>query len=317
MNRIITFTFNPAIDKSTTIDHLVPEKKLACSPPVFEPGGGGINVSRAIRNLGDHSTAVYLSGGYSGRFFSSLIEKERLDAINVTISGATRENLVVMDVATGQQYRFGMPGPTVSEKEWQPCLEIINKCAADDYLVISGSLPPGMPPEVMGEISTIVKKRKAKLVVDIAGDALACALKTGVYLMKPNLSELGSLIGNAHITEPDVYQAARQIITRGQSTAVVVSLGGAGCIMVTKDEQVMIPAPLVKAISTVGAGDSMLAGIVLKLFKGAGFLSAVRYGIACGTAATLHPGTALCHIDDVERLFQQVLNNASVTMATW
>lgn len=317
MNRIITFTFNPAIDKSTTVGHLVPEKKLACSPPVFEPGGGGINISRAIRNLGEHSTAVYLSGGYSGRFFSSLVEKEHLDSINVTISGKTRENLVVFDVSTGQQYRFGMPGPNVIEKEWLPCLEIIGKCQADDFIVVSGSLPPGMPPEVMGEIAAIVKKRGAKLVVDVAGKALDCALKEGVFLIKPNLTELGTLIGNAHITETDVYQSARQIINRGQSAAVVVSLGASGCILVTKNEQVMIPAPLVKTVSTVGAGDSMLAGIVLKLSKGAGFLGAVRYGIACGTAATLHPGTALCHMEDVERLFQQVLNNASVTMATW
>jgi 6-phosphofructokinase 2 len=317
MNRIITFTFNPAIDKSTTIGHLIPEKKLACSPPVFEPGGGGVNISRAIRNLGEHSTAVYLSGGYTGRFFSSLVEKEHLDCINITISGRTRENLVVMDVSTGQQYRFGMPGPTVSEKEWRPALDIIGKCAADDYIVVSGSLPPGMPPEVMGEIAAIVKKRRAKLVVDIAGQALECALKEGVYLIKPNLAELGAYVGEEHITEPAVYLAARQIINRGQSAAVVVSLGASGCILVTKDEQVMIPAPLVKPLSTVGAGDSMLAGIVLRLSKGAGFLGAVRYGIACGTAATLHPGTALCQKEQVEKLYQQVLNNAAVTMATW
>ncbi|WPQ60456.1 1-phosphofructokinase family hexose kinase [Chitinophaga sancti] len=317
MNRIITFTFNPAIDKSTTINHLVPEKKLACSPPVFEPGGGGVNIARAIRNLGGHATAVYLSGGYTGRFFSSLIEKEHLDAINVTISGKTRENLVVMDVSTNQQYRFGMPGPTVSEKEWQPCLEIIGKCAADDFIVVSGSLPPGMPPEVMGEIAGIVKKRRAKLIVDISGEALVSALKEGVYLIKPNLNELGLLIGNSRLTEQDVYMASRQIINRGQSAAVVVSLGAAGAILVTKDEQVMIPAPLVKSVSTVGAGDAMLAGIVYKLSKGAGFLGAVRYGIACGTAATLHPGTALCQPEDVEKLFQQVLNNATVTMAAW
>ncbi|SFW85229.1 1-phosphofructokinase family hexose kinase [Chitinophaga sancti] len=317
MNRIITFTFNPAIDKSTTIGHLVPEKKLACSPPVFEPGGGGVNVSRAIRNLGEHSTAVYLSGGYTGRFFSSLIEKEHLDAINVTISGKTRENLVVMDVSTGQQYRFGMPGPTVSEKEWRPCLDIIGKSSVDDFIVVSGSLPPGMPAEIMGEIAAIVKKRRARLIVDVAGKPLEYALQEGVYLIKPNLSELGAYIGDPGITETEVYQATRQIINRGQSAAVVVSIGASGCILVTKDEQVMIPAPLVKPVSTVGAGDSMLAGIVLKLSKGAGFLGAVRYGIACGTAATLRPGTALCHIDDVEKLFQQVLNNASVTMATW
>ena len=172
MNRIITFTFNPAIDKSTTINSLVPEKKLACSAPVFEAGGGGINVSRALKYLGGQSTAVYLSGGYSGKFLTSLIEKEHLNVINVTISGHTRENLVVLDLSTNQQYRFGMPGPVVPEKEWLPCLDIMEKCGADDFVVVSGSLPPGMPPEVMSRIAAIVKKRRGKLIVDIAGEPL-------------------------------------------------------------------------------------------------------------------------------------------------
>jgi 6-phosphofructokinase 2 len=317
MNQVITITFNPAIDKSTTIQSLLPEKKLACTPPVFEPGGGGINVARAIKKLGGRATAVYLSGGYTGKFLSQLIEKEGILSVNIPIKEHTRENLVVKDISTNQQYRFGMPGPEVTAEEWSPCMDLLKKCAPDTFIVVSGSLPPGMPPSIMGEIALIAKQQDAKLIVDTSSDGIKQALKEGVYLLKPNLAELAALTGCDNLMEDEIAAAARSIIRRRQSTAVVVSLGASGAILVTHNEQVLVPAPIVKSISTVGAGDSMIAGMVLKLANGAGFLSATRYGIACGTAATLNPGTALCKKEDVDKLYQLVLNNAAVTMSTW
>jgi len=317
MNQIITITFNPAIDKSTTIRTLLPEKKLGCTAPVFEPGGGGINVARAIKKLGGQATAVYLSGGYTGKYLSQLIEKEGIPSINIPINEHTRENLVVRDTSTNQQYRFGMPGPEVTEAEWRPCLELLKKCSPDTFIVVSGSLPPGMPPSVMGEIAAIAKQQDAKLIVDSSSDAIKQALKGGIYLLKPNLAELTALTGCDNLMEDEIAAAARSFIRRQQCTAVVISLGASGALLVTRDEQVLVPAPVVKSISTVGAGDSMLAGIVMKLANGAGFISATRYGVACGTAATLNPGTALCRKEDVDKLYQLVLNNAAVTMSTW
>jgi 6-phosphofructokinase 2 len=317
MNQVITITFNPAIDKSTTIRSLLPEKKLACTPPVFEPGGGGINVARAIKKLGGRATAIYFSGGYTGKFLSQLIEKEGILSVNIPIKEHTRENLVVKDISTNQQYRFGMPGPEVTAEEWSPCMDLLKKCAPDTFIVVSGSLPPGMPPSIMGEIALIAKQQDAKLIVDTSSDGIKQALKEGVYLLKPNLAELAALTGCDNLMEDEIAAAARSIIRRRQSTAVVVSLGASGAILVTHNEQVLVPAPIVKSISTVGAGDSMVAGMVMKLANGAGFLSATRYGIACGTAATLNPGTALCKKEDVDKLYQLVLNNAAVTMSTW
>lgn len=317
MDHIITITFNPAIDKSTIIPALLPEKKLACSAPVFEPGGGGINVARAIKKLGGKATAVYLSGGYTGKFLTHLLERESIPSINIPINDHTRENLVVMDQSTNQQYRFGMPGPQVTVDEYAPCLDLLKKCASETFIVISGSLPPGIPASILHDIALIAKNRGAKLVVDISGEAMRHALKGGIYLLKPNLSELAALTGAEHLMEDEIAAAARQIITRRQSTAVVVSLGASGALLVTQDEQVLVPAPVVKKVSTVGAGDSMVAGIVLRLSKGAGFLSATRYGVACGTAATLNPGTALCKKEDVDKIYQLILNNAAVTMSTW
>jgi 6-phosphofructokinase 2 len=169
----------------------------------------------------------------------------------------------------------------------------------------------------MGEIALIAKQQDAKLIVDTSSDGIKQALKEGVYLLKPNLAELAALTGCDNLMEDERAAAARSIIRRRQSTAVVVSLGASGAILVTHNEQVLVPAPIVKSVSTVGAGDSMVAGMVMKLANGAGFLSATRYGIACGTAATLNPGTALCKKEDVDKLYQLVLNNAAVTMSTW
>lgn len=317
MNKIITITFNPAIDKSTTIPALLPEKKLACAVPVFEPGGGGINVARAIKKLGAKATAVYLSGGYTGQFLAQLLEKEGILSINIPIKDHTRENLVVMDISTNQQYRFGMPGPTVTEEEYAPVLELLKKSVPDTFIVVSGSIPPGIPPAILQEIARIAKEQRAKLVVDISGDAMKYALKEGIFLLKPNLAELAALTGSDHLMEDEIAAAARQIVNRQQSAAVVVSLGPSGALLVTRNEQVLVPAPVVKKVSTVGAGDSMVAGMVLRLSKGAGFLSATRYGVACGTAATLNPGTALCKKEDVDKIHQLILNNAAVTMSTW
>lgn len=142
MEKIITITLNPTIDKSTTVSSIVPEKKLRCTSPVFEPGGGGINVSRAFKKLGGSSTAMYMSGGYSGQFLESLIREEGIVSEVITISENTRDNLIVVDTITNQQYRFGMPGPAISEQEWRECLRRLEADDSYEYVVISGSNAP-------------------------------------------------------------------------------------------------------------------------------------------------------------------------------
>lgn len=137
MSKIITITFNPAIDKSTTVEKLIPEKKLNCELPIYEPGGGGINVARAIKKLGGEATAVYLAGGYSGIRFTELLNNESIETIVTKTQNDTRENLVVVEVATNKQFRFGMPGLKVQEVEWQACLESIENVEDVDFIVAS------------------------------------------------------------------------------------------------------------------------------------------------------------------------------------
>ncbi len=306
MSKVITVTLNPAIDKSTTVPVLAPEKKLKCTQPVFEPGGGGINVARAIKKLGGKATALYLAGGYTGKFFSQLLEKEHIDTVVIEIANHTRENLIVLDSASNLQYRFGMPGPVIEEKEWKKLLSILEQMNDISYLVASGSVPAGVPTDIFARIASIAKKKKIRCIVDTSGEALQLAAAESVYLLKPNLGELASLVGAEDIEIGMVDTVAGKLVAGGKCEVVVVSMGAAGAMLVTKEMVSHITAPVVKRKSTVGAGDSMVAGIITGMMKNMSMADAARYGVACGTAATINPGTELCRLEDVERLFPQI-----------
>lgn len=301
MAKIITVTFNPTIDKSTTVKGIVPEKKLRCSDPVFEPGGGGINVARAIKKLGGDAIALYPSGGHSGHFLNELLKSEGISALAVPVAHPTRENFIVVDNSNNQQYRFGMPGAELKEKEWMQCLTAIEQAQAD-FIVASGSIPPGVPLDIFARIAAIANKQNARFIADTSGEALLQAAQEGVYMLKPNLSELSSLVGKEEIHAELVDDVAFEIINKGKCDVLMVSLGAAGAMMVTRNEALQAIPPAVKMRSTVGAGDSMVAGAVLSLSRINDFKEALRFGVACGTAATMNSGTELCRLADVEKL---------------
>lgn len=306
MSKIITVTFNPVIDKSTTISSLVPEKKLRCTAPKFEPGGGGINVARAIKKLGGEATAIYPAGGYTGKFLEILMEKEGVPSLIIETRNHTRENLIVLDTSTNQQYRFGMPGPELLEDEWKSCLQKIKELDDIEFIVASGSLNPGMPLDIYARIAVIAKEKNAKLIVDTSGEPLKHAANAGLYLIKPNLGELSSLVGKEEINAEMVDDVALELIEKGKCEIVVVSMGAAGAMLVSKNEVIHMVPPTVRKRSTVGAGDCMVAGIVLSLARGLNLKEALRYGIASGTAATMNPGTELAKLEDVEKLYKLI-----------
>jgi 6-phosphofructokinase 2 len=306
MSKIVSITFNPAIDKSTSIDSLIPDKKLRCASPVFEPGGGGINVARAIKKLGGEASAVYLAGGYTGVKFTELLEEEGIPCVVTQTKNNTRENLVVVEESTNKQFRFGMPGAEVFETEWQACLESIANIEQVDFIVASGSLPKGVPVDIFARIARIAQDKKAKFIVDTAGEALIKAVEAGVFLIKPNLAELSSLVGKEELDLESVEIEARKLIENGKCEVAVVSLGPEGAMLVTSDVQVIIKPPKVERKSTVGAGDSMVGGIVFSLAKNISLIESVQYGVACGTAATMNEGSELCRKIDADRLFELI-----------
>jgi 6-phosphofructokinase 2 len=282
----------------------VPDQKLRCAAPRFEPGGGGINVSRALKRLGADSLAVFPVGGPTGTLLQELLTQEQIRQQTVATEARTRENFIVVDASTGRQYRFGMPGTPLSAPEQQQVLDVLQALPTlPDYLVISGSLPPGVEPEFVVRIVRAAKARGVKVVLDTSGPALQQVLQEGVYLIKPNVGELSKMAGVDELDDEAVAAAARQLVQEGKAEIVVVSLGPQGACMVTKDVVDHVPAPAVKRRSTVGAGDSMVAGLVYGLATGRSVREAVRLGVACGSAATMNPGTELFKKADVDRLY--------------
>ncbi len=304
MPKIITITLNPSLDKSITVPELVPEKKLRCTKAALDPGGGGINVSRALHKLGVGSTAIFLSGGYTGKKLEELLLEEQVDIVAIPIEAATRENFIVFDEEKKQQYRFGMEGEMVGEAAWQAVLNYVNKATDISYIVASGSLPPGVPVDFFGRLAAIAKRVGCRLVVDTSGEALQYAAKEGLYLLKPNLNELATLVGKKTLLAHEIVGAARAIISGGGCEIMVVSMGADGALLVTAEEQYLVKPPKVTVKSTVGAGDSMVGGMIYALVKQWAYKEMLMYGIAAGTAATLHLGTELCKKEDTERIFE-------------
>ncbi|KAA9332034.1 1-phosphofructokinase family hexose kinase [Hymenobacter busanensis] len=308
MKRIVTLTLNPTVDKSTTVDKIVPDQKLRCEMPKFEPGGGGINVSRALRRLGSESLAVFPAGGPTGMRLQALLTAERIEQHAVPAAGETRENFVVVDASASQQYRFGMPGTPLSADEQQQVLAALQALSpAPDYLVISGSLPPGVEPDFLVDIVRMAHAAGTKVVADTSGPALQRVIEAGVYLIKPNLGELSKLAGVSELDSAALATAAQGLIGEGRCEIVVASLGPQGACVVTRDLVDHIAAPAVKKRSTVGAGDSMVAGLVHALAAGESVRKAARLGVACGTAATMNPGTELFRKADVDKLYDWLL----------
>jgi 6-phosphofructokinase 2 len=299
--KIVTLTLNPALDKSSSVERLVPEQKLRCSPVQIDAGGGGINVSKGIRKLGGQSAAVFPAGGATGLRLQAILQEAGIEIRALEVPGETRENFSVTENSTNLQYRFTMEGAEFSEKEADALLGIVAQLRPD-YLVASGSLPPGLPETYYENVAAFAKKIGARFMLDTSGAALRAAADEGLYLLKPNLAELSALAGVEKLEMNQVDDAALGIIHQGKCEVVVVSLGSQGALLVTRDGFEHIPAPTVQKRSTVGAGDSMVAGMVWALSEGKSFREMAQTGVACGTAATMNLGTELFHKADVEKL---------------
>lgn len=314
MQHIVTLTVNPAVDVNTSVDQVAPEKKLRCGRPRREPGGGGLNVARAVKRLGGTSAAYYTAGGPPGDILRHLLDEEAVEHYAIRTEDWTRENLIVSEDASEQQFRFGMPGPALREEEWQQCLDALAAVdPAPGYLVASGSLPPGVPDDFYAHVGRIAGRQGARFILDTSGEALRYGVREGggTYLLKPNLRELQQLAGEALDSEQQQERFARDLIEQELCEVVVLSLGGAGALVVTTEEAEHVRSPTVPIRSKVGAGDSTVAGLVLALARGWALRDAVRFGIAAGAAAVMTPGTELCRRADTERLYEQLKQEVS------
>ena len=301
--QIITLTLNPSLDKSTHFKGLVAEQKIRCEKPRYDAGGGGINVSKAIVKLGGNSLCIHTSGGSAGKMLEELIQKEGIENKVIPTQNWTRENFIAFENITKAQYRFGFPGNELLEIEKETVIEIIKKIKVD-YLVLSGSLNEGLPADFYQKISETAKASGIKVIVDTSGEPLRKVLEKGVYLIKPNIGELAKLIGVERLALPEVEKAAKTLIEKGSAEVVVVSLGAEGAILVSKDKTEFVNAPKAEKKSTVGAGDSMVGGMVWALSQNKSLKEVIQWGVCCGTAATMNEGTQLFKKEDAEKLFE-------------
>ncbi len=301
---IVTLTLNPAIDKSSSVDRVIPGKKLRCRRPVFEPGGGGINVSKALKILGAPSLAFFLAGGPTGVLLEHLIKQSGLKFRMIETEDWTRENLLIIDQSTEQEYKFIMPGPQVSLKEWGNCLDEIRLLQPrPEFLVLSGSLPLGIPDTAYAELAKWAHEYDIRIILDTSGPALSETLKEGVFLIKPNLSEMAALAGLEKITANEEVEIAKEFIVDRKCEIVVISLGARGALLVSEKNTEYVVPPTVHQRSSVGAGDSMVAGMVYALTHKWDYSKVLKYGVAAGTAATMTSGSELCRKEDVDWIF--------------
>lgn len=299
---ILTVTLNPCIDKSSRVEKLKPESKLRCKEVVNEPGGGGINVSKALKKLDTSSVALFPAGGHNGNMLCSLLKEEEILFHAVDTKVETRENWIVLETSTNNQYRFTFPGREVLEETVKSLVDQI-RSFAPSFVVASGSLPPGLPDYFYGLIVKNAAAVGAKCIVDTSGPALQALKGRKPYLIKPNIGELCKMLNVEWLDKDEVPDAAQQAIRDGYTEIMVVSMGPMGAWLITEEKRYFVEAPQVEKKSTVGAGDSMVAGITYSLQKGKTLREAIRFGVACGSAATMNDGTQLFTKADAEKLY--------------
>lgn len=300
---ILTITLNPTIDKSTSVDKIIPDSKLRCSAVKNEAGGGGINVSKALQKLNTDNIALFPAGGNIGRLLQQLLQQDHVSIHVIEVDKETRENLIVLETSTNKQYRFNMPGEEADHRVLDEVLAYITNNKFE-FIVGSGSILPGLPEDAYAQIAKVAKLSGAKFILDTSGEALETAVKEGVYMLKPNIGELAKLSRITWLENDKVEEAARKLINEGLVELIAVSMGKDGAILVSKNEAYRVPVPEVERRSTVGAGDSMVAGMVHMLAKHKPLQEVICFGVACGTAATLNEGTQLFDSDDVENLYK-------------
>ena len=310
MTDILTLTMNPALDVLTSIDKVSDTHKMRCGPTLKHPGGGGVNVARVLHRLGANCVAAYLAGGVTGERHHKLMSAEKVRCHVMPIAEETRESFTAHETSSGNDFRFVLPGPQISAAEVEACFDYVAQHLPKQFLVISGGIAPGVPDNFYARLTALAKQHGVRVVLDANGPALSEALNVGVYLFKPSLRELRDLTGQALADEASQITAAQQLIQSGHAQVVAISLGAEGAMVVSATEHWRARAIQVNVQTTVGAGDSFVAGMVWALARGDTLLKAFQYGMASGAAALLAPGTSLSQAQDIHRLVPQLIVNS-------
>jgi 1-phosphofructokinase len=294
---IVTLTLNPSVDRTVEVESLARGEVMRAQGVRVDPGGKGINVSRALATHGLSTRAVVTVGGAEGEHLVALLRDTGIEILPVRIQGAIRSNITVVE-PDGTTTKFNEPGAELSEDELNAVFAAVkNAVQSADWLVASGSLPPGTPAGVYADLVRSLADSGTSVAVDTSGLALEAVLAAGPTLVKPNREELAEVAGQALLTIDDVVEAASRLRDRGAGS-VLASLGADGAVLVDDDGAIHGRTPAIPPLSSVGAGDAMLAGFLAGGGKGA---DALIEGLAWGAAAVLQPGSGMPSPDDIDR----------------
>lgn len=309
---ILTLTLNPALDMATTVPQVKAGVKLRCTDPLLDPGGGGLNVSRAIRHLGGDSLALVSLGGLTGDRLAGLIRQEGITFLSIRGPGETRTSLSVTETASRRQYRFMLPGPIWAEADRAHVFTLLRATARPGGIgVISGSQPPGVPDDFPAQLAACMAGMR--VVLDTSGRTLAQAVRVpipGLEVLRMDSQEAEELAGHPLAARNDTADFAQSLVRRGVARRVIVARGSEGNLLAEADRRLFVPAPQVPIVSTVGAGDSFVAGFVLSIAREEPTEQALRQAAAAAAAAVMTEATELCRAEDVARLLPRVTATA-------
>ncbi|SFP76872.1 1-phosphofructokinase family hexose kinase [Tranquillimonas alkanivorans] len=305
-SHILTITLNPTVDFSTTAPEVVPEAKLRCSEPDIDPGGGGINVARAIRQLGGQAVALIAIGGSTGAQLLQRLAVEGVPTVAFQGPGETRQSVSVIDESTGAQYRFVMPGPSWKEDDVTRALESIDQATGDGTLVVlSGSQPPGVAKDFPSILADHAAGRQARLIVDTSGPALHHLVEKPhecLHVLRMDDAEAEELAGRKLPELEDTAGFSQELVKRGVARMIIVARGADGSVLSTADESWHAVGPKVEVRSKVGAGDSFVGALTLAMAEERPPEECLRRGVAAASNAVMTEATRLCDRATTQRL---------------
>jgi 1-phosphofructokinase family hexose kinase len=303
---IYTVTLNPTLDKTLSVPQLKPGEFHRASLLRAELSGKGINVTRALRALGIPSKTLGFVGGRTGQAFQVGLSAEGFDLAFIDVGGETRSNITLLDESTGVYTKINEPGPTIGPEHIAALQAQVEQWAqAGDYWIFSGSLPPGAPLDLYGQLITHVQARGAYAFLDTSEATLRANLSARPYGLKPNSDEAAQALGRPVVTDADHCEAARSLRKMGVQV-VLLTRGEDGLVLAMNDGVLLASPPPVEARSPVAAGDSALSGLLWALVEGCDIAEAARRAVACGTGAAMQEGSGVGDHALVDELRRQV-----------
>ena len=302
---IYTITQSPALNRTVEVEEIIYDDVNEVIEEKNSVGGKGIDISRVIRELGGQSVVLGFIGGYNGIEAEGRLVNEGIVCDFTRINDEIRSNSIIYQRKKNVQTLLSTCGPEIKPFEISALYNKVREVPSESYVVLGGSMPKGMSDNFFAQLITTLKEKGVKVVLDADEEILARGLKAGPFLIKPNIHEFGRLIKKNISDTEDIFEEAKPYLT--MVDYIVVSAGARGVVGVSKEGNYHVLPPKVKVRSSLGAGDSLVAGIVYVLSKGGSFEESLALGVACGTASTLNPGNLLCTKEDIDIIKKDVI----------